>query len=463
MLADLRKELHISPANSRFFGRSARRGENFGELEEGLAVAATPGLTTPIRPLVCQLMRALPLRLLAVLALVGTVEGCGKSAPSFSPNAAGPAPARQGVVSVVTKNTTRLGGVDPATDAAAVARAVYPGLTAATRPQAVVLVNQRNWPASIAAAALASAPLGAPLLYADGNQLPEVTVQALKAMRPVGAAALGGAQVIRIGTSAAVPGGYSTQTITAGSDPAVTAAAVERLLLAAAGGSPRQVIVLSASAARAMQMPAAGLSAESGAPILFIDASAVPAATAAVLKGLRRPAIYLVGAPGVDRRTQARLARLGRVSRVAGAAGAEPTAAVETGNDPVGNAISVSRFGDGPFGWAIHEAGHGLVFANSSRPLDAPAAAPLSAHGDYGPLLVLASSASVPAALARYLSDIEPGYTRAVRPVREVYNHGWVIGDERAISALAQAELDAILEIAPRTSASNEQTLPPPE
>jgi hypothetical protein len=411
-------------------------------------------------------MRALPLRLLAVLALAGMVGGCGKGAPSSNSangNAGGPAPARQGVVGVATKNTTRLGGADPATDAAAVARAVYPGLTAATRPQAVVLVNQRDWPASIAAAALAGAPLGAPLLYADGNHLPDETVQALKAMRPVGAAALGGTQVIRIGTSAAVPDGYSTQTVTAGSNPASTTAAIERLVVAADGGSPRQAIVLSADAPRALQMPAAGLSAESGAPILFIDVAGIPAATAAVLKGLRRPAIYLLGAPATDRRTQAQLARLGRVSRVAGAAGGEASAAGEKTGDPVENAISVSRFGDGPFGWAIHEAGHGLVFANSSRPLDAPAAAPLSAHGDYGPLLLLGSSASVPAALAHYLSDIEPGYTRAVRPVREVYNHGWLIGDEHAISALAQAEIDAILEIAPRTPSSDEQALPPPE
>jgi hypothetical protein len=411
-------------------------------------------------------MRSRPLRLLAVLALAGTVGGCGKSAPSSSGaggNASGPAPAKQGVVSVATKNTTRLGGADPATDAAAVARAVYAGLTAATRPQAVVLVNQRNWPASIAAAALAGAPLGAPLLYADGDQLPEATVQALKAMRPVGATALGGAQVIRIGTSAAVPDGYRTQTVAAGRDPAIAAAAVERLLLAADGASPHQVIVISASAPRALQMPAAGLSAESGAPILFIDATAVPPATAAVLKSLRRPAIYLLGATAIGRRAEARLARFGRVSRVSGAAGGEPAAAAAQTSDPVENAISVSRFGDGPFGWAIHEAGHGLVFASALRPLDAPAAAPLSAHGDYGPLLLLGSSGSVPAALARYLSNIEPGYTRAVRPVREVYNHGWLIGDERAISALAQAEIDAILEIAPRTPSSDEQTLPPPE
>jgi hypothetical protein len=411
-------------------------------------------------------MRSRPLRLLAVLALAGTVGGCGKSAPSSSGaggSARAPAPAKQGVVSVATKNTTRLGGADPATDAAAVARAVYPGLTAATRPQAVVLVNQRNWPASIAAAALAGAPLGAPLLYADGNRLPDATVQALTAMRPVGAAALGGAQVIRIGTSAAVPDGYSTQTLAVGRDPAITAAAVERLVVTAEGRSPHGVIVLSAGAARALQMPAAGLSAESGAPILFIDPAAVPVATAAVLKGLHRPAIYLLGAAAIGRGARARLARFGRVSGVAGAAGGKAPAPAVESSDPVENAVSVTRFGDGSFGWAIHEAGHGLVFANSSRPLDAPAAAPLSAHGDYGPLLLLGSAASVPAALAHYLSNIEPGYTRAIRPVRAVYNHGWLIGDEHAVSALAQAEIDAILEIAPRTPSSNEQALPPPE
>lgn len=229
--------LQLLPANRPVL-RAARRAleELVGEPEKRLRGRLNGPLPAPIRPLMCRLMRAHPLRLLAVLALAGMGGGCGKGAPSSSganANAGGPAPARHGVVSVATKNTTRLGGADPASDAAAVARAVYPGLTAATRPQAVVLVNQRNWPASIAAAALASAPLGAPLLYADGNQLPDATVEALKAMRPVGAASLGGAQVIRIGTSAAVPGSYVTQTVAAGRDPAITAAAIERLLVAA--------------------------------------------------------------------------------------------------------------------------------------------------------------------------------------------------------------------------------------
>src|SRR5258708_3898236 len=69
---------------------------------------------------------------------------------------------------------------------------------------------------------------------------------------------------------------------------------------------------------------------------------------------------------------------------------------------------------------------------NTPGPPAAPGHAPLSAPGDHGPLLPLASSASVPATLTHYLSNIEPGYTTTVPPVREVYNHGWLIGDEQA-------------------------------
>ena len=76
---------------------------------------------------------------------------------------------------LATKNTTRLGGADPIADAAAVALAVNPGLTPATRPAAVVLVDARNWTAALAASALASAPLGAPLLYSEGDTLPAIS------------------------------------------------------------------------------------------------------------------------------------------------------------------------------------------------------------------------------------------------------------------------------------------------
>jgi hypothetical protein len=408
-------------------------------------------------------MRPRSLRLLAPLALAILAGGCGKTAPSPSLQKdapATPAPSAPGVIGLATKNTTRLGGADPVTDAAAVAKAVYPGLTAATRPQAVVLVNERNWPAALAAAALASAPLGAPLLYADGEQLPDASAAALASTRPLGASALGGAQVLRVGTSAALPGSYRARTVVGATGAAATAAAVEQVLRAARGRPARAAILLVEGAPRALQMPAAGLAAESGAPILFIGANAVPAPTSAALASMHHPALYLVGAASVSGGVLGELSRLGRMTIIA-APGASPR--VREGGDPVQNAVLVSRFADGSFGWGIHEAGHGLVFLNASRPLDAPAASPLSSHGDYGPLLLLGDRGSVPPVLARYLSNIEPGYTATVPPVREVYNHGWLIGDDGAISALAQAEIDAILEVAPRTSSAGQPTVPPPE
>src|SRR5262249_51112452 len=118
----------------------------------------------------------------------------------------------------------------------------------------------------------------------------------------------------------------------------------------------------------------------------------------------------------------------------------------------------VARYTDGTFGWGVKEPGHGLVFASAARPLDAPAAAPLSASGDYGPLLLVASPLQLAPPLAEDLSNIQPAYTTApqFQPVRGVYNHGWLVGDENAMSSVMQAEIDALLEISPRTQSPGE-------
>jgi hypothetical protein len=412
--------------------------------------------------------------LLVATILLGTaLAGCGKSLPGEGQSrGAGvgtvAGTGALGASGLATRNTTRLGGAGPVADAAAVALAVKPGLTPATRPLAVVLVDEHDWPAALAAAALASSPLGAPLLYSDGNTLPALSREALAAMKPLGAAALGGAQVIEIGTSAA-PAGYLTRSLSVAtpgvgaaagghppaggsasgtgpagdeqsdSGPAALAAQVERLVATVHGAPPRRVIVIGADGPPALAMPAAGLAAESGAPILPVDAAGIPPATRRVLAHLHHPVIYAVGPPAaVSDAVLAALNRFGPVRRI----DSETATA-----DPTLNAIAVARFVDGTFGWDVNEAGHGLVFANASRPLDAPAAAPLSASGDYGPLLLLGGPTQVPTTLARYLEDIQPGYTAQVQPVRGVYNHGWLIGDINAISATTQAELDTLLEI----------------
>lgn len=396
-------------------------------------------------------------------AMLMASTGCGKSAPApQSSQVSGGTGGTEtivvhtgaaGTAATATRNTTRLGGSGPIADAAAVARAAYPGLTSATRPQAVVLVDAHDWPAALAASSLAGAPLGAPLLYSEGGRLPPASAQALAAMHPSGAAALGGSQLLLLGSSIAPPAGYRAREAVS-SEPDALAASVAKLLAIAHGSNPRQVIVVNPSGPPALAMPAAGLAAQSGAPILFVTSAGVPPATAAELSGLGRPAIYTVGSTAIGARTLAELARYGPVTRVEVSAGEDTT--------PAGNAVAVSRFSSGSFGWGIREAGHGLVFANATRPFDAPAAAILSATGDYAPLLLIEDATSIPAALNSYLSDIQPAAPHS-QPVHGVYNHGWLIGDSSAISDTVQAELDAMLQIVPQSTPSGESSSLPVE
>jgi hypothetical protein len=383
----------------------------------------------------------------AVAALVA-LAGCGKSdqqgAQALAPVS------KQGAVSVVTRNTSRIGGYEAAGDAAAVARAVYPGLTSASEPQALVLVDEHDWSAALAASVLAGAPAAAPILYARGSALPALTQEAIEQLHPRGLSALGGVQVIRVGALASVPHGLSARTLPAG-EPAVVGEEVEGLLRSLTGAPPRQVIVVPVAAPRAMTMPVAGLAAQSGAPILFTEATRVPAATVRVLRSIHDPSIYVVDPAALEPAALSVLHRLGRVTRIA-------ASAASTSAGAVANAIAIARYTDGSFGWGIREPGHGLVFANQGRPLDGPAAALLSANADYGPLLLLESTHGISPALVSYLSDIQPAYTSqpAYRPVRGVYNHGWLIGDESALSAVTQAELDSLLEISPSSQNGEE-------
>ncbi len=119
-----------------------------------------------------------------------------------------------------------------------------------------------------------------------------------------------------------------------------------------------------------------------------------------------------------------------------------------SGDTPQKSSVAFARFSDGAFGWGVTDPGHGLVFANPAQPATAGAAAPLSAAGSYGPLLLVNDDGSLPDEVVQFLLDIQPGYD--TDPVRGVYNHGWLVGDERLISLDAQSRIDALLEISPR-------------
>ena len=133
-------------------------------------------------------MRARPLLIAALCACL--LAGCGKddstgSQPVFGIGG-GEKKAAEGLgfPTFATKNTTRVGGADAVADAAAVARAVYPATTADTRPDAVTLVDDRDWRIAVAASVLMSRPVRAPMLFTDGKDLPAASRGGARRPRP---------------------------------------------------------------------------------------------------------------------------------------------------------------------------------------------------------------------------------------------------------------------------------------
>jgi hypothetical protein len=376
---------------------------------------------------------SIPVAALAAAIPVLALGGCGDGGRSPIEARLGKDTKSRSVLgfpALATKNTTRVGGKDPVEDAAAVAAAVYPARTPASRPRVVSLVNDGDWRAGIAASVLMSSPLRAPVLLAGEKDVPDSTAQALDSLAPIGAPEAKGAQVIRVG-EVAKPGGLQSTAIS-GADPFALADAIDAFRTSAAGRPSGSVVIASAESP-GFAMPAAGWAAKSGDSVLFVHKDSVPAPTRRAIARHESPRIYVIGPPSAVSDSVVRdLEKLGSVKRVASAS-------------PVENAIAFARYKDSDFGWGIRDPGHGLVFANVKHTQDAAAAAALGAAGAYGPLLLLDSATRVPPQLENYLLDIQPGYQ--FDPVRGVYNHAWLMGDESAISVDTQALIDQFAEI----------------
>ncbi|HSS04616.1 MAG TPA: cell wall-binding repeat-containing protein [Solirubrobacterales bacterium] len=417
------------------------------------AEAKTPASAKPMprpqrrrRPIPGALKAIAGLFALAIVFIVAAIVGGGSGgsengetpAPvSEAPSAHAEAPAAQtpeelGYPAFATANTTRVGGSDPASNAAGIALATYPSTEPSQRPTAVTLVDADDWRGAIAASVLMAAPVGAPVLVSEADGVPEPTAQALDALDPQGGKATKGARAFAIG-AASLPDGLEARRI--GGNGGIEAAGAIATLREKLVGGPPQHFVIAPAAQPAFAMPAAAWAARSGDPVLFANQGKLPAATATALKRHPHVPVYVLGpSSAISSNVVREVGKIAdRVRRV-------------SGEDPVTNAIELARYADGDFGWNINDPGHGFVIASSDSPLDAAAAAPLSASGTWGPLLLTDSADTLPDALRGYLLDVKPGYT--TDPTRAFYNHVWVIGDQDAIDVSEQAEIDELAELA---------------
>jgi hypothetical protein len=385
----------------------------------------------------------------AIVFIVAAVIGAGGDSDGDSAPSPGPAPApaesepseappehsaeQLGYPSFATNNTTRVGGSDPAANAAAVALAVFPSTTAEQRPTAVTLVDEGDWVGAIAASVFMSAPVRAPLLVSsDSSELPAATEEALGALDPQGGEATNGAAAIAIGDVAAPPGSQVARVQAGGG--AATAAAIAALRDRLFGQGPAHVVVAPLNRPE-LAMPAAAWAARSGDPVLFASGEGLPKPTLSALKRHPDAPVYVLGpSSAISSQAVRAIAKLGNeVHRV-------------SGEDAVANAVAFARYADGSFGWNINDPGHGFVLTRDDEPLNAAAAAPLSASGTWGPLLLTDSATDLPAPLREYFLDVKPGYT--TNPTRAFYNHVWVIGDQEAIDVNQQAQVNELAELA---------------
>jgi hypothetical protein len=351
------------------------------------------------------------------------------------------AAAKLGFPSSATRNTVRVGGADAAADAAGVASALYPATGSSDRPTAVALVDENDWQSAIAAAVLAGPPIGAPLLLTNGGDLPSVTQQTLDDLQPKGSDLAKDAQVIRIGNDIARPDGYRTALVE-GDDPFKRAAAIDRFFSAARGKPSAAVVLYSADSAE-WAMPAASWAARSGDAALPVHKDSIPPAISRALASHEGADVYLLGPPNViSNSVERQLARskLARsVNRIAG-------------KTPVENAIAFTRYERGDFGWGIVVPGYNFAIANVDRPLDAAAAASLATRGVFAPLLLTDDAGELPGPLESYLLSVQPGYEDD--PAQAVYNHAWILGDDKAVSVDQQARIDATTELIPVQSSA---------
>jgi hypothetical protein len=338
-------------------------------------------------------------------------------------------PEELGYPEFATNNTTRVGG-DPASNAAAVALAVYPSVEPTQRPGAVTLVDAGDWETAIAAAVLMAQPVGAPPLISEAGGVPEPTSTAIDALDPQGSPATGGAAAFAVG-EAASPDGLEARSVPA--TGLAGAVAIARLRERLVGRPPRHLLV--APLDPALAMPAAAWAARSGDPVLFTASGRLSPETAAALERTPKTPVYVLGpSSAISSDVVRQIAGIDhRVRRV-------------SGEDPVANAIALARYEGGSFGWDVNDPGHGFVVVRSDSPLDAVAASPLSASGTWGPLLLTDGADSLPPAVRDYLLDVKPGYT--TDPTRAFYNHVWVIGGRDAIGVGEQAEIDELAELA---------------
>lgn len=342
-----------------------------------------------------------------------------------------------------TKNITRLDSDDPIEMAVLVSQTIFPSTHEENQPGTVILVPVNNWQIGLASANLIHHPNNGPILFITEEEIPSLTKNELDRLNPIGNAE--GTQVMVMGNVSnsilSQLEDYQVETIQ-GNDIAKFAASVDEKFAQVVGGNyPESVIVVSSEEeAKLYSLVAANWIAHMNEPILYVSKDDIPEATVEALMKRENANIYLLGPEDIlSSNVEQMLAEYGKVTRIAG-------------EDPVTTSISFASYKDQDtnFGWGLTDPGHGVSFISTETPDLAIAGAPFSHLGKHAPIIWL-ENGNIDESLYQFLATIKPTFTDD--PTQGSYNHGFILGTLNNVSYQTQGILDDKLEI---VSASGE-------
>ncbi|RJE86196.1 cell wall-binding repeat-containing protein [Paenibacillus sp. 1011MAR3C5] len=380
-------------------------------------------------------------------ALLVTLTGCfGADKPVADAGSAENA-GRLSASWIASKNTTRINADHPAEAAAIVSQTLWMATKDSNRPGGVIIADPKDWQTALVSANLIHHPNDGPVLFANKDSVPDVTLQELKRLRPKGVEGNDGIQVMLVGNldeqvEVQIKAlGYKTDRIAGINAPAI-AKAVDAYYADLTKELPQSVIVGSMDSAE-YTMPAVNWIAHMPEPLLYVRKDEIPQETIEALSARGGQAnIYILGPEAaVSAKVEEQLGQYGKVVRIAG-------------DDPYENAVAFAKYKDAEtgFGWGIDSPGHNFSFVPKASPELALAAAPFSHLGKHAPLL-WTDKKGMPDSVMAYVMSVQPKYKNS--PVEGPYNHAWLTGSTDELSEAAQGEIDAMLEIVSESGAGH--------
>lgn len=347
--------------------------------------------------------------------------------------------ASKGLVTLNTKNVTRLPSDDPVKAAVAVSQTVWPATHPKNQPGSVILVPKDNWQIAAASTDYIHHPTNGPVLFYEKNRVPKEILAEIDRLQPKGTD--NGTQVVVMGNA----GDHVLRSLQSykvaridSNEPAEFAKAVDQKYTDASGELPKSVIVGSMDeGAKLFTLPAVNWIAHMPEPLLYVSSKGIPQATREALgKRDKQANIYVLGPTSVIPEAVAdELKAYGKVTRI-------------SGEDPVSNAIAFAQFKDPDtkFGWGLTSPGHGLDFVSTETPELAIAGAPFAHMGKHAPMIWLLKG-QLNETVHEFLMQIKPTFKDD--PTVGPYNHAFVLGSLKNISYGTQGMLDDLLEIVP--------------